>query len=175
LPRCDVSPSSEGVNASRGDASASKIPLRWRCRRGHQWNAMPTNVSRGSWCPACAHRKRLTLGEMRALAARRGGECISDQYVNNETKLWWRCSAGQEWEADPGLVKGGSWRPKCAHVARLSLNAMVAIAASPGGRCLSVEYVNVETPLSWECKAGHRWTAVPASISPTSTAVEVIS
>jgi hypothetical protein len=143
---------------------SSKIPLRWRCRRGHQWSAMPTNVSRGSWCPTCAHRKRLTLGEMRALAARRGGECISDQYVNNDTKLWWRCSAGHEWEANPGLVKGGTWCPECAHVASLSLNVMKAIAASRGGRCLSTEYVNVETPLSWKCQAGHRWTAKPASI-----------
>ena len=84
---------------------------------------------------------------MRTFAAHRGGECISDQYVNNETKLWWRCSAGHEWEAKPGLVKGGSWCPECAHVVRLSLNVMTAIAGSRGGRCLSAVYVNVETPL----------------------------
>jgi len=143
---------------------SSRIPLRWRCRRGHQWKAMPTNVSRGSWCPICAHRKRLTLGEMRALAARRGGECISDQYMNNETKLRWRCAAGHEWEAAPALVQRGRWCPHCAHVARLSLHAMAAIATSRGGRCLSSEYINVETPLSWKCKAGHQWTATPASI-----------
>ena len=143
---------------------SSKTPLRWRCKHGHHWNAMPTNVSRGSWCPTCARRKRLTLREMRTLAAHRGGECISDQYVNNETKLWWRCSAGHEWEAKPGLVKGGSWCPQCAHVVRLSLNAMTEIAGSRGGQCLSAEYVNLETPLSWKCAAGHRWTAKPASI-----------
>jgi len=85
---------------------SSRIPLRWRCRCGHQWNATPTNVSKGSWCPTCAHRKRLTLGEMRALAERRGGECLSERYVNNETKLRWRCAAGHEWETAPGLVKG---------------------------------------------------------------------
>jgi hypothetical protein len=142
----------------------SRIPLRWRCRRGHQWKAMPTNVSKGSWCPVCAHRKRLTLGEMRALAAHRGGECLSNQYANNETKLRWRCAAGHEWSAAPGLVKGGRWCPHCARVARLSLEAMVEIAASRGGRCLSTEYVNVETHLLWRCEAGHEWTTSPASI-----------
>ena len=142
----------------------SRVPLRWRCRYGHQWKAMPTNVSQGSWCPTCTHTRPLTLREMRALAARRGGECVSDRYVNNETKLWWRCGAGHQWEAAPGLVKGGRWCPHCARVARLSLNEMVAIAASRGGRCLSTEYVNVETPLWWRCKAEHRWTATPASI-----------
>jgi hypothetical protein len=142
----------------------SRTHLSWKCRVGHRWRAIPTNVTQGSWCPDCAHRKRLTLGEMRTLAARRGGECVSDRYVNNETKLRWRCAAGHEWEAAPGLVKGGRWCPHCARVARLSLNAMAAIAVSRGGRCLSTEYVNVETPLSWKCGGGHQWTATPASI-----------
>ena len=39
-----------------------------------------------------------------------------------------------------------------------------AIATSRRGRCLSAEYTNVETPLSWKCEAGHHWTATPASI-----------
>ncbi len=143
---------------------SSRVALRWRCRRGHQWSAMPTNVTRGSWCPTCAHRKRLTLEEMRALAADRGGECLSDQYMNSETKLRWRCEAGHEWKAAPGPVKGGEWCPHCAHVARLSLHAMVEVASSRGGRCLSTEYVNADTRLLWACGAGHRWTATPASI-----------
>jgi hypothetical protein len=142
----------------------SRAPLLWQCKLGHQWMAMPTNVSRGGWCPACAHRLRLTLGEMRALASRRGGECLSDKYVNNEMKLRWRCAAGDEWEAAPGLVKRGTWCPHCAHVARLSLREMASIAAARGGRCLSTEYVNVETHLRWRCEAGHQWTATPASI-----------
>jgi hypothetical protein len=41
---------------------------------------------------------------------------------------------------------------------------MVQIAASRGGRCLSTEYVNVETHLSWRCGEGHRWTATAASV-----------
>jgi hypothetical protein len=153
-----------GGQCISGRYISSRVALRWKCRRGHQWSAMPTNVRKGSWCPTCAHRKRLTLGEMRALAAHRGGECLSEQYVNNETKLRWRCNDGHEWEAAPGRVKGGEWCSHCAHVARLSLNAMVEIAASRGGRCLSTEYANVETPLLWACRAGHHWTATPASI-----------
>jgi hypothetical protein len=101
---------------------------------------------------------------MRALAERRGGECLSHKYVNSETKLHWRCAAGHEWEGAPGLVKGGTWCPHCAHVARLSLNAMASIAASRGGRRLSTDYINVATHLSWRCEAGHQWTATPASI-----------
>lgn len=142
----------------------SRIPLQWRCRHGHEWNAMPTNVSKGSWCPDCAHRKQLTLDEMRRLAESRGGECVADQYLNNRTNLRWRCAVGHEWEAAPGVVKAGQWCPQCAHVARLSLDAMRETACSRGGRCLSTEYVNAETRLRWKCAAGHQWTAIPASI-----------
>jgi hypothetical protein len=142
----------------------SRVLLRWKCRHGHQWKAMPTNVTKGSWCPTCAHRRRLTIGEMRALARRRSGECLSVRYLNSENKLKWRCEAGHEWEAAPGLVKGGRWCPQCAHVARLSLETMTRTAASRGGRCLSTEYANVKTRLLWTCKAGHTWQATSASI-----------
>ena len=142
----------------------SRTHLSWTCETGHRWKAMPTNVSKGSWCPECAHRKRLTLREMRVLAESRGGECLSDRYVNNKTKLSWRCATGHQWEAASGLVKGGRWCPQCAHVARLSFGGMAAIAASRGGRCLSTDYRNVATPLLWRCKQGHQWTATPASV-----------
>jgi hypothetical protein len=105
-----------------------------------------------------------TLAQMRYLAKQRGGKCISRRYISSRIPLRWKCRRGHEWEVAPGLVKGGRWCPHCAHVARLSLNAMVAIATSRGGRCLSAEDVNVETPLSWKCEAGHQWAATPASI-----------
>jgi hypothetical protein len=142
----------------------SRTSLYWRCRLGHVWKAMPTNLTKGSWCPECAHRKRLTLEEMQTLAARRGGECLSDRYLNNGTKLSWRCANGHQWEAAPGLVKGGRWCPYCAHVAQLSLGSVAAIAAPRGGRCLSTEYRNAETALWWRCKEGHEWSATAASV-----------
>ncbi len=32
--------------------------LLWRCREGHDWKARAHNVRRGTWCPACAPRRR---------------------------------------------------------------------------------------------------------------------
>ncbi len=31
--------------------------LLWQCQRGHQWQATPTNITRGRWCPQCARAK----------------------------------------------------------------------------------------------------------------------
>jgi glutaredoxin len=142
----------------------SGIRLQWQCSRGHEWKAFPANVIRGSWCPHCAGVKRLTLREMQVLAGHQGGECLSKRYVNNATKLRWRCAGGHEWEAAPAPVKKGQWCPYCARVARLTLQELLAIAAQRGGECLSPEYINTSRHLRWKCARGHQWDAIPASV-----------
>ncbi len=32
----------------------SKEKLNWVCKMGHQWEATPSNIKQGSWCPVCA-------------------------------------------------------------------------------------------------------------------------
>jgi len=32
--------------------------LRWRCGKGHLWEAIPSSIKRGSWCPKCSRNKR---------------------------------------------------------------------------------------------------------------------
>lgn len=44
-------------------------------------------------------RERHTLEEMRALAAARGGRCLSTEYVNTSTHLLWECANGHQWKA----------------------------------------------------------------------------
>jgi hypothetical protein len=56
------------------------ISLLWRCRLGHEWNASPVNVARGTWCPSCARERGLTLLEMQRLASDRGGKCLSAEW-----------------------------------------------------------------------------------------------
>ena len=58
--------------------------------------------------------RRLTIEEMQALAAKKGGKCLSTQYINAMTKLKWQCAEGHIWEARPNNIKnGGTWCPEC--------------------------------------------------------------
>ncbi|WP_449701810.1 zinc-ribbon domain-containing protein [Acidicapsa acidisoli] len=41
---------------------------------------------------------------------------------------------------------------------------MRQIARSRGGACLSREYTNSRTKLTWQCKDGHQWEASPLNI-----------
>jgi len=116
-----------GLAISRGGVClspeylGSKVKLSWECALGHRWQAAPSYVIQGSWCPVCARNQRLTLRQFQEIAATRGGTCLSETYTNERTALWWRCAEGHEWKADPARIKRGSWCVTCAHAARRSV------------------------------------------------------
>ncbi len=109
------------------------------------------------------------LDEIESIANKHGGKLISDQYINNRTKLWWECANGHQWKASPSHIKNGRWCPKCAKVVRGlkkrdSLENMQKIANERGGKCLSSEYNLSHSKLKWECAKGHQWFATPSNI-----------
>ena len=98
----------------------SKFKLTWKCELGHRWQAAPSYIVQGTWCPVCARNQRLSLPLFQELAANRGGRCLSETYVNERTALEWRCADGHEWKALPEKIKRGSWCPTCAIIGRRS-------------------------------------------------------
>ena len=103
------------------------------------------------------------IKELREMAKRRGGRCLSDTYVNCNTKLLWQCSKSHQWEAAPRNTKAGHWCPTCA-IKKLVIDDLQAFVSKRGGCCLSDTYVNNKTKLLWECSKGHRWEATPGNI-----------
>jgi len=94
-------------------------PLRWRCAQGHEWLATPSHIRQGAWCSQCYHdRMRGTLAAMQALAASRGGLCLSTRYVDARSPLRWQCAKGHSWRAVPHSIADGRWCPECAWLAR---------------------------------------------------------
>lgn len=88
--------------------------LKWKCQQGHVWKAIPSSVTRGSWCQRCAGKAKHSIQEMRALAQKRGGQCLSDKYTDAHTKLQWVCRFGHKWWAKPNGILMGQWCPECS-------------------------------------------------------------
>ena len=113
---------------------------------------------------------KLTIEQMVEVAEERGGECLSKEYVDNRTKLKWKCKEGHVWKATPHDVKDGkTWCVICSIEKRsqkrkLTINEMQKIAKSRGGICLSKNYINARTKLKWKCKKGHVWENTPDNI-----------
>ena len=99
---------------------SGKSKLEWECAEEHRWNAKPTYVKGGTWCPICAkasagESQRLTIKDMQEIAKKRGGKCLSKKYVNSKTKLQWECAEGHKWKAEQYSVRSmGTWCPECA-------------------------------------------------------------
>lgn len=181
------------IAVTRGGKCLSKAyknantKLKWRCSAGHEWDATPANVKRGTWCPTCARfkreealrlariktgRTRLTIEQMSSLAEVKGGKCLSTEYVDSKTKLIWQCDKGHIWHSAPQNITAGKWCPVCGRAKaaqtsrsrRLTIAQVQAIAHERGGRCLSEVYEDAHTKLAWQCAEGHVWKAQPTSV-----------
>jgi len=96
----------------------NRTVLKYKCDKGHIFESEARNIVRGSWCPACGEesaRKKLqgSFDEIKDIAAKRGGKCLSTEYVNNFTRLVFQCENGHVWEAEPKRIKAGHWCRKC--------------------------------------------------------------
>ncbi len=146
-----------------------KIPIKWECQYGHQWQATATSVKIGHWCPVCGGKTKKTIEDMQKVANQRGGKCLSKIYTDMRTKLTWKCTNGHRWEARPDNIKSGTWCPICAKKARakkkkLAIEELQKIAVSRNGRLLSKNYINCKIPIRWECKYGHSWQATADNV-----------
>jgi hypothetical protein len=142
----------------------SHTKLAWQCKDGHQWESTPAIIKQGSWCPVCGGTQKNTIEEMKKIAKKRGGQCLSVKYINSHTKLAWQCKHGHQWDAAPTNIQIGYWCPFCAGVQKGTIEEMEELAEEHGGKCLSKEYTNCQTKLIWQCKEGHKWQTRPSSI-----------
>lgn len=94
---------------------------RFRCIQGHEWETKAAHILAGSWCKAClTQSQRLTLEDARRIAAERGGQCLSAEYIRCQEKLHWLCHRGHSWHSAFSNIRSGRWCPTCGHMDRLS-------------------------------------------------------
>ena len=59
-------------------------------------------------------RYKYTLEDIKKIAINKGGECLSQKYINNYTPLIWKCNKGHKWSAKLHKIKnlngvGNKW------------------------------------------------------------------
>jgi hypothetical protein len=134
-----------------------------KCSKGHEWRVMWRNiVINGSWCRLCrakGHKPTIvTLEDCIEYAEAKGGECLSDMYVNSRTKIQWRCIEGHEWEVPFGGKRHKNWCRQCKMKEaglkhRSTLAEVMEVAKQRGGICLSTEYLPGDGKMHWKCNA----------------------
>lgn len=151
--------------------------LEWKCNIcEYIWEAIPANIIYfNTWCPECAKdknreaQKKYTIKDMLKIAKEKGGECLSDSYINIYTKLKWKCNfCNNVWTSIPqNIIHGDSWCPECSKRLRKKyiIEDMQKIAFERNGECLSSEYEGMENKLKWKCNVCENiWETAPSTI-----------
>ncbi len=139
--------------------------LTWKCKKDHIWQAAPSRIKSGTWCPKCAieliaSKKKFTIEKMQLIAQQRNGKCLSLRYSGIYTKLKWQCAKGHTWYAEPNRVKNSNaWCTVCSGRKRLTIKDMQETARKKKGKCLSNRYGDYRTKLIWQCQYLHKWKA----------------
>lgn len=134
---------------------------KWKCEKGHEWEAIPKSIKKGHWCPYCNGRLREgdVLSEISAIAEQKGGKCLSTTFKSLSHILNFVCSEGHKFDKKgQGLLYAGQWCPYCSrHKLIEPLKEIQDYAISKGGECLSLEFINASKPLMFKCKDNHTW------------------
>ncbi|CAG8480546.1 30216_t:CDS:2 [Gigaspora margarita] len=105
---------------------------------------------------------KLSLRIAKEIAYNKGGECLSEKYINGKSPMLWKCAIGHKWSTTLDSVKyKKTWCPWCAIENRRTrtIEDMRKFAQKKGGLCLATDYINRQDPLEWQCIKGHKWKA----------------
>ena len=92
----------------------------WKCKKGHEWEAVVSYRNSGAGCPYCSNKKVLTgyndlLTVNPELAKEwnyeKNGDLAPEKIVAGSGKrVWWKCDKGHEWQA---LISSRNKNHKC--------------------------------------------------------------
>jgi hypothetical protein len=138
--------STEYINAN--------TPLTVRCKNEHEWKVSYSGLFGKSrlGCPHCSHRAKHTYEEVKERIAEKGFELLSTEYTGANNKILLRCSNGHEWESSYScIVRRNTGCPYCKGTIKKTYEEIYEAFKSKGYKLLSLDYVNSQTKLQYQC------------------------
>ena len=90
-----------------------KTYMKIECKEGHQWEAQPSNIKQGKWCPICSRGITRSIKRLEVIVNQKQGYFNPNDYINNYTEIEFECDKGHKWRTLPSHIQQGSWCPKC--------------------------------------------------------------
>ena len=149
----------------------------WKCKNGHEWQAVIASRSRGSGCPYCSNVKLLegyndlatTYPELaKEWNYEKNGDLKPTQVMKGcGKKVWWTCSKGHDYQATINHRSNGSGCPYCSNYKVLegyndlaTLNPELAKEWNfEKNGDLKPKQVTASSSQKvwWKCSKGHEW------------------
>ena len=149
----------------------------WKCSKGHEWQAIPSNRINGNGCPYCSGRLPI-VGEtdLKTLYPEISREwnydknnSIPEEYTSHSAKkVFWKCDKGHEWQAKISNRVLGNKCPYCS--GRMAIKGETDLLTLNPILCKEWDYdknqitpnevtVSSEKKVWWKCDKGHEWQA----------------
>ena len=157
--------------------AGSNSKVNWKCSKGHVWEAIVGNRSKGQGCGVCDNKKVLTgFNDLATthpeLAKEAHGWDPKKVIAGTHRKLKWKCSKGHVWEAMVvsriGVRK--TVCPICSNrIAIEGFNDLATtqpeLAKEADGWDPKKVTAGTQRKLKWKCSKGHVWEAIVANRS----------
>lgn len=161
----------------------SREKVRWRCEKGHEWQATPdARINTGRNCPCCSNQ-RIVQGEndmatvdpkMAALwhPTMNGDLNPTDISPGSRKQVWWQCERGHAWKAPPYSLKAGTSCPCCSgrdpipgetDLATTHPHLLNMWSERNGISPAEVTAGSSKKKVWWVCEKGHEWESTVAA------------
>ncbi len=168
-------------NLSFEDIShGAKKVVWWKCEKGHEWQASPNSrTNKNCGCPYCSNQR--VLAGYNDLATTDSAIAMQWDFEKNidlspkdftrgsNTKVWWKCEKGHEWQASPCARSRGEGCPYCSNKKVLVGYNDLATTDPEIAKQWDYEKNGDLTPKDfvrgsakmvwWRCEKGHEWQA----------------
>ncbi len=164
-------------------SAPSKVKIRWKCGKGHQWSATYNNIKQHkSGCPYCYGNVTISYQVCKELGKLKGFELLTSvkefntlmknrATVPSKVKLRWCCSFGHKWNAVYNNIKHmDTGCPYCYGNLPISYQNCIKLAKLRGYEILTSDKefkslikqritVPSKVKIKWKCEKHHEWCA----------------
>jgi|GEM_PF-631599 len=108
--------------------------------------------------------KKLSLEFFSEIAESHGGKCISTEYIKVTKALQFECIEGHRFSLTGSSAKNGSWCYECKGITQWTLEKVLQLIESKGGKSLLSKYTSPKDEVTITCEHNHTWTTKCAQI-----------
>jgi DNA-directed RNA polymerase subunit RPC12/RpoP len=147
----------------------------WKCKKGHEWEAMISSRTQGRGCPYCSNKKVLigyndlatTHSDLAKQWHLQKNKLTPEEVTyGSGKKVWWICEKGHEWKVEVSKRTKGINCPYCSNKKVLigyndlaTTHSDLAKQWHPQKNKLTPEEVTYGSGkiIWWKCEKGHDW------------------
>jgi len=154
----------------------------WRCKNGHEWEAIIANRANGNGCPCCSGQKACKdncLANIYPEIAKewnieKNGNLTPEKITaGSNKKVWWKCEKGHEWETTVSKrTNMGRNCPYCSNQKVCKDNCLATLEPKLAKEWhptkngdLTPDKVTSRSGkrVWWQCEKGHEWQSTIAN------------